>query len=212
VNCQQILNLLMQRLGNRTEADLRASCVLEMILAQQTKLENGAITPWFLAKDSSGLVTAASQRSVTVPTDFIREFQEMPLYLVDSSGTRQKLLKKSWEELVDIYGLEATGQPLQYALVGGAFQMFPLPLQVYSLELKYAAKQGDVADDAGSENTWCKWAPDLVIAVTGEVVAAQYLQNMEMAGGFAAMEAVALRRLDTAEVARDEANRERAMG
>ena len=45
MNVSDCLDLLMSRLGNRTEATLRATCLLEMKLFQQTKLERGLTLP-----------------------------------------------------------------------------------------------------------------------------------------------------------------------
>jgi hypothetical protein len=213
VKASKILDMLMQRLGNRTETALRASCVLEMQMVQEVRLEGGAVLPWFLIKDTdpATFVTVSNDRRVAVPTDFVRETQQ-PLYLINDQGKRKKLFKKNWDDMVENIGLEATGEPNSYDLIGDNFQLFPIPLKVYILDRKYYARQATPADSDTLENGWMKWTPDLLLAETGMVMAAQYIQNMEMAGAFAGMVAAAQSRLSMMNTAREEAARDRAMG
>jgi hypothetical protein len=213
VIASKILDMLMQRLGNKTEPELRASCVLEMQMVQEVQLEGGPVLPWFLIKDTdpAAFKTVASDRRVGVPTDFIRE-TEQPLYLINDQGAHKKLNKKTWDDMVENFGLEATGEPDSYDVIGDNFQLFPIPLKVYVLDRKYYARQTTPSDSGTLENGWMKWAPDLLLATTGTVMASQYVQSMEMAGVFAGMVAAAQTRLHMMNTAREEAARDRAMG
>lgn len=205
------LTLLMSRLGNRTETDLRALCLSEMIMAQQTLVEGGDFLPWFTLKDSVGLVTVAATRQVAVPADFIRENDEHPLFYVASDGKYYKLDKMELEEAMQKWGATADGAPSDYCLIGSNYEIFPLPDDVYSLAEKYHYSQALPADDS-SETTWLKWAPDLMIAAAGFNIATLHLQDPEMGTVFAAQIAQANARLMKLDIARQEAAQTRRMG
>lgn len=216
MNVADCLTLLMGRLGNRSQATLRATCLLEMKLFQEV-MEKRPELPWFMLNTVQTMVTVANQRYLAVPSDFVREKDEQPLWLIDSSGGKHKLVKKDYDELVSHYDDEddddeASGVPEMYALDGEYFHFFPTPDAVYSIEWKYFAKQTVPADSSGSETGWFKWASDLMIAGAGFQVAGKHIKDPELAQIFAADLAVATKALDDAIVAREEANRERSMG
>lgn len=212
----KVLDLLMSRLGNRTEPALRATCLLEMQLAQEAQLEGGATLPWFLITEDATVSTTTGERRVEVPEDFIREVdQEKPLYYRPSDGSADvKLTKGSYEELMDWYKSDAEGAPEKYALRGDYFMLFPKPDAAYTLVLPgYYARQTAPADSS-VENKWLKWAADLMVAATGEVMCIQHLQsdNTALMSSFVAMKKIAYDRLTMMEAAREEANRDRRMG
>ena len=209
-----ILTLLMSRLGNKTEAELRATCLLEMQLAQETVLEGGPTLPWFLIESEYALATVANERYIDLPADFLREVDdgEKPLMYIPSDGSDKiALVKKSFAEAMEHYGSTAVGAPEVYALKGDRIAVFPLPNDAYDLELDYF-KSATAAADNSVENVWMKWASDLLLAVTGEVVAMQHLQDPELGMTFTAMKGVAQDRLARLDTAREEANRDRSMG
>lgn len=209
-----MLDLLMSRLGNRTEPSLRAICLSEMVLAQQTALEGGDQLFWFLITEDATAVTEVDERRVELPSDFIREVdEEKPLLYVPSDDTDEiQLIKKAYDEALSHYGSTAEGPPEVYALRGDYLMIFPKPDDVYTLKFPgYYARQ-TVVSDTGTENAWTINAPDLLLAETGVVVATQHLQNPDKATLFLAQVARARERLVKLETAREEANRNRRMG
>ena len=73
MNGNAALNLIMGRLGNRTQQSLRDNVLLEMQLAQDGCKERIGILPWFLFLDytAASFVTVPSQEYVDLPTDFL---------------------------------------------------------------------------------------------------------------------------------------------
>lgn len=209
-----VLTLLMSRLGNRTEPDLRATCLLEMNLAQQTVLEGAPYLPWFLVAEESTTLTVAGERRVVMPTDFIRQVdEERPLYYRDSEGENHELTKSAYDRLERWYGTIAQGVPEAYAVRENYFLLFPKPDNAYTLMLPgYYSRQAAIVDGA-EENQWLKWAPDLVLAVTGVQIAEKHidLEPVKVAG-FKQDIILATDRLSRMETAREEAGRHRRMG
>lgn len=209
----KILDLLMARLGNKTEPEFRTLCLLEMQLAQETQLEGGPNLPWFL-EATDVLQTTISAREIALPDDFIREVDEDRSFTYTTSdGSVIKLEKKGYDELFEQYHMEE-GAPTSYALLGNSIAVFPLADDAYTIQLPaYYAREAPPEDNA-TENAWLKWAGDLVIATTGEVMLIQHLQseNMAMMESFVGMKIRATKRLEDMQTARMEANRSRTMG
>lgn len=202
----------MVRFGGRTSPVLRANTLLELKLQQETTLEGGSSLPWFIITEDATVTTTVNERRVEVPSDFIREVEEKPLLYVPSDGDEIELHKGSYEELLAHHGSEAVGAPKDYALRGDYIMLFPKPDAIYTLKLPgYYARQA-APTDTTAENQWMKWVPDLLMALTGETIALQHIHDFELGLTFTSMKAAAYKRLDDMEVAREEANRDRAMG
>lgn len=211
---QEVLTLLMSRLGERTEPALRVICLLEMNLAQDTVLEGGAILPWFLISEETTAFTVVNERRLAVPDDFIRQIdEEKPMYWRTSDGVDKQMTKRSYEEAMAWHGSTATGAPQDYAMRGDYFMLFPKPDAAYTLVLPgYYAKQPDITDTT-DENKWLKWVPDLVLGYAGIQVAEKHVQlEMDKVAGFKQDVQVGYDRLQRLEVAREEAARDRRMG
>lgn len=212
----QALDLLLARCGDRgSETALRAVALLEMNMAQVTLLEQGAFLPWFLV-DTTLVATPPTltigNRSLAQPTGFLRECDDFPLYIVDPTTSAKTELKKyDFDDLVRVDGYDTSGKPDGYALVGTNLLMSMLPDQAYQIIFPYFKSEPAIVDSSAPENKWLSNAPDLVIATTGTVIAAQHLQNAEMASNFASLQTIAYKRLDAFDTARQEANRLRQM-
>lgn len=200
------VGLITQRLGNR--ADLAAHAVLEMQLVQ-TELEGGELLPWFLTSPITGVDTIPNDERVALPTDFLREMEEDETSLWRHSGDeRVELPKEDYSRLVAKYG-QGAGAPLKYAVVGGYLRLRPVPDDYYTLSMIYYQK--DAVLDSNIENGWLREVPDLLIAITGQRLAA-YTQNANVIALFQNDEVKARNRLIIMDTARKEASRRRSMG
>lgn len=210
---QQALDLLLARLGNRSDPGLRATCLLEMILAQQTVLEMGPYIPWFCVSESVTTTIVPGERRVLLPSDFLREMDDSSLWLLDTDGRKEsELEKEDYDDLMLHWGNEAEGEsPSGYALVGDYIHLFPIPTVAKTLMMKHYRRHVAPSDTA-SENAWLKHAPDLMIAAAGRQVTRQHIKDEQRAVGFANEMNEAYDRLHRFEVARDEAGRTRSMG
>ena len=208
-----LLTLLMSRLGNRSETALRATCLSEMTLIQET-LEQSATLPWFLISEELSAVTPSDgvERRVAVPAGFLREVDEGALVIIDSDGDSHVLEKYDYDACIAKYGRDETSTlPEAYALVGDYFHLFPIPTVELTLYI-HCYQEDDAPADNSTENQWLKYASDLLMAKTGKVVAGRHLRNTELETLFTADIPPAENRLYVNNVARAEANRDRQMG
>lgn len=214
MNCKQALDLLMARLGNRTEPMLRANCLLEMVLVQQNTLEGGKTLPWFLVSEDSWTDVNVDLRRVLLPSDFLRELDEDSLlYITDDSGEEHELIKDDYDALVEKWGNDTTSTlPEAYSVVGDYIMLFPIPSVARQIRMRYYRRDEVPTDSASSENQWLKYASDLLIAETGMVVAALHTKDDAAAGAFKVLRDRAYNRFIADNTARTEANRMRSMG
>jgi len=207
------VDLLMLRLGNRTDTAMRDKIIAEMAQVITTKLEGEFPLPWFLLTRDATLVTVADTETVAVPTNFLGEWEDGGLARIDANGKEVKLVRDDYATIRD--RKDGSGTPDYYDLVGDNYYLRDIPDAVISLVVWYFATAVSIAgtygDAANVENGWLKHASDLVLAETGLVIAGQYLQSKEMVAGFAAQAAAARARLDTKITEREESNKQRHM-
>lgn len=202
------VDIIAQRLGMRT--DLDDAILNEMQLVQEVTLEGtGAFLPWFLESLDNALVTVLASTEIALPTDFLAEIEGMPpaLYVVD--GTAQNwtdLHKDGRNTLLTKY--PSTGAPAEYHITASTLHIFPRSDAVYAIRFSYYAKDSLTGD----ENLWLKYAPDLMIAETGAVMAGKYLQNAGMEAQFRTDAQSARARLFTKHEAMQHVNRRYGMG
>lgn len=215
MTADKVLNLLMSRLGGRTETTLREICLLEMQLAQESLERRGDLLPWFLISEELNAVTPSDgiERRVAIPSGFIREVDEDALLLVASDGGETVLKKADYDALIAKYLRSGqAAQPVAYALQGNYFHLFPIPTEESNLYIRCYKRAETIADSASSEPPWLLHASDLMLNLTGEVVAFEHIKDPELAAKFTAGAAEAWERLRRAETAREEAGRDRQMG
>jgi hypothetical protein len=183
VTGSQLLDMVMQRLGNRSDTSLRAALALEMAAAQKDVLEGMDFVPWFLLSSLTSAATVASLRSVALPSDFLMEVEDSGLFYTDSSGNMNELAKDEYNYLVKYYAETDSGPPEAYALVGSNYEIFPMPDDAYTLQYYYFLHDAAPTDTA-TENRWLAQAPLLLLAETGRVGASLYIQNADLAVSF----------------------------
>lgn len=206
------VSIILQRLGNRSAAEYQTACETEMRQVQENKLEGSAeLMPWFLITEETTAATVAGEQRVAVPDDFLLEVEEAALMIQDAeSGNWIPLVKDDFDDLTEAYVDEDDAQPVKYSLLGGYFRLFPTPDAVYQLKMIYFGR--DAVLNSNIENNWLKYASDLMIAATGEVMAAQYLQDTELAAIFTNQIQTARDRLWKLNEARQHAGRNYQMG
>lgn len=202
--------LLADRL-NRTDLTTRA--IAEMQMAQ-VQLEGLEFLPWFLLTEVASSVTTAFEERIALPSDFLQEpdEDEAALWIVDNTTTpptKTFLPKSTYSLLVDKYKDSTYNQPLEYALVGQYFRLRPIPDTVYTVQFLYYASAAPLTTNI--ENVWLKYAPDLMVALTGMLMS-RYPNDTTRYAMFAADYKIALDALTKLDIARREANLERTMG
>ncbi len=180
------VDLLMLRLGKRRDTALRVSIISELVIAQEDLLEKDATLPWFLVSEKTTLATIASNEEVALPSNFLQEWEDGALYIVNDSGTEVELLRHDWDKIKG----DTTGEalPKYYDIVGSNIALEQVPDKVYTLYYQYYKKDTSLAGTYGgagnTENLWLQWAGNLLIAHAGFVLASQYLFSDKMADAF----------------------------
>lgn len=186
----------------------------------QERLENGPIRPWFLKEDRAYTNTIIGESRVALPSDFLEEDEDSALWYAPANGAPDKeIIKEDLDFLIKNQGRytgidedEDTvplGRPLWYAISGDYFRLFPTPDDVYRIRMVYFKKDAPLASNL--ENKWMKYAPWLVIAEAGMVVAVS-MRDKAAQAEFARMRQSAGITLNTQTEARLHANRNYVMG
>lgn len=212
----QAMDLVMARLGGRSNTALRASLLVEMNQLQAQTLEQGEVLPWFLITTNSSLVLTVGNRALSLPTGFLRELEEDTLIEIqDSTGEWNSMEKKEYEyNRVQYADSDTSELPRFYSLVGTEILTFPKPTVASPVRLRYFGAQPVVADTSATPtNQWLLQASDLLIAETVLIGASQYVyEDADKVLARQAFVTKARTRLHNANTARMEANMNRTMG
>lgn len=212
----QALDLVMARLGGRTNPTLRANMLLEMNQVQSHQLEEGDLLPWFLITVNAVLVLVVGDRNLALPADFLRELEEDCLIEIqDSTGAWQGMTKRDYEyNRVQYDDSDTSELPRYYSIVGSNIMVFPKPTVASPVRLRYFGAQPAVADTADvPTNQWLLHASDLLVAEAVLIGASQYVyEDADKIMTRQAMVASAKKRLSDSNTARQEANMNRTMG
>jgi hypothetical protein len=104
-----------------------------------------------LRKTSTSLSTTGSQKTGTIPTDFLAPYY----FSITSSGSESVLLQKDPSFIEEVFSGAAEGLPRYYGIEDDATFVFgPTPDAAYTTELHYYYKPASLADGAGDGTTW----------------------------------------------------------
>lgn len=199
--------LLAQRLGSRP--DLIPRMIPEMIMLQETVLEQHHWLPWFLETEIATTLTVPGEERLQLPVDFLGEIEEQALWWYNEaeSPAMIPLKKMTYDDLLQRYS--GQGSPKAYAVGAEYFFLGNIPDREYTLKMRYLAR--DAVLDTNIQNKWLKYASDVVAAELGVVLAEKHMQHAELALAFRTDAKAAWDRLYVAHVARQEVNMNRVM-
>jgi len=166
---KELLDLMMQRLGNRTAPGLRPR-VLNELNEKIRQLEFGETLPWFL-EDRWDDSTVANSDSVNLPSDFLREYEEGRFKIRDTTVTPnawKPLVKVSLEKLEEETDNADAQLPAGYAIFGEKVYFGPVPNAVYSFKLPYYKRTDPITDNTAAITN--KWLLNFFNFVTLEVI------------------------------------------
>ena len=199
-----IRDAVAERLGQRT--DLDTAIELEIRYAQR-QLEEERSLPWFLLTRRVSVSTVASTQAVSVPTRFLREYDEAgqkgSVEIQDDDGNWHELRKLPIGDLDAEFGNTDEARPEAYALIGQEFLLGPIPNAIYTLRIR-TFYQGATDLTSDVSNDWTIYGPDLLIAATGKRMAHGYLRDEGAKAQFDLMYAEAHQRLVAENTAREE--------
>lgn len=217
LNRTEIISVVLNRLGNRgNDTVLTAAAKTELNLVV-SELEAEPFLPWFLLSAESTIGTIVDGSSdVTLPSDFIREYEDEDVwyYNAANSPTKKKLEKCDIDDLTEWNRTADADEPNQYSLVGSSFILGPVPnatAATGSIKTRYFARATSLSD-AVLTNVWTLNADWVLINRLGEVMARQYVRDLPLAEEFAKKAGQSFLKLQAAHVAREQANRRAQMG
>ncbi len=194
----QLIDQALFHLGNR--ASYRANVLSSMKLWVDER-ERGRFLPWFLEKESSGLVTVEDQDYVSLPADFLRELDEGIVLVTDADGLEHKLVKApSLDRLLS--EKDEGGLPEAYYLFNGRMYLRQTPDAAYFLRFFYYGKSTVLADNDSEVTHWGAEAASALVFGSAAIFAGTVLQNMKLRDSLAAFESRALDNLLAANEAR----------
>lgn len=156
-------------LGNRTDL---SSDIYVAADAVQRGYEKAPVLPWFLEKQATSFATVAATRTISLPSDFRREIEELSLWIVDTTSSTQpyRRIRKGFPAHIrhqEGDELETTDVPQFYELVGNTMMFHPIPDAAYTLEWWYFGEDSTIASLAdGGTNNWLTYYPELMVAAT----------------------------------------------
>lgn len=166
----EIVAQIQLLMGFRTDM---INSITAQIALQQNHLEREVewkIYPWFLQTERAD--TAVSplgdgfDERVLKPVDWISDMEEDGLYVVDSNGIEQLLIKSEENKLRVTFRESDPGLPQYYSSSGDYYRLFPTPDLAYNLKMRYYQSDAIVSDGA-STNRWMTRAPNCLIGRVG---------------------------------------------
>lgn len=194
-------------LGFRTSL---ATQIQTQLIIEQSKLESDATLPWFLRKNGTVIHTSPGDPFIPKPADFIREWDEDPLYMIfesDGEAYNVPLVKDSEAFLRARYNGDES--PRGYVEFATQWKLVPTPTQDFSVNYSYYAKEPVLSSNI--ENNWLKFNHEVLIGRAGMIIATGLRDKaaMEVLG---AMAAAGTEKLNSQSTAQDEAGARRVIG
>lgn len=160
------------REGCGFRATVTATFALKYLRQAQRELEMGKTLPRFLLQEDQTVTLTAGNRSVALPTGFIREEDSEPLRYTPTGTTLPYYLKRRvYREALSAYGDNANAGPQVYAVRNNTLYVLPTPDKAYVLTWSYY-KKAEVLTEGSTTNAWLTNAPDVLVGEAGFRVAA----------------------------------------
>jgi hypothetical protein len=184
MNNSQVLDLMIQRMGNRKNFS-RDTLLLEMNSKIQ-ELEVGSFLPWFL--EGMWEEAGVDVPSLSLPEDFLQEVEDGKLELVSEVGKFIYPKKRPFEKVQEVWQVYPEGgEPRIYAIWGGQLHLAPRPVAPYVLSLPYFKQTPEVADGEEEVTSWLKHALNFITYATLVDVSSNNLRDTEAANRFSSL-------------------------
>lgn len=176
--------LLRQRMAGRTASNQLGDHLLKELNAAQLELEGTPPYPFFLELYASGIAPASGFNGFELPADFIVEHEDRPMTWTSDSGTKTDLVKKPFEELIQLFDGDGSA-PKYYAIVGGT-DVYTFPyVNTGTYALRYYGHMAQTSgENLNTTNKWWRFAPFLLIAKAGLSYSLHTLKDQELAQAF----------------------------
>lgn len=212
------VDLIMKRLGGRSDTDLRDDIIREMVYVQENILEGGPFYPFFLVTEISTAVATISDERLQLPPDFLHEWEDGALYyfdVLDTSNPWKPLIRDDWDAIKAEHTTATDALPTHYDIAGDYFLLTPTPDEAYTFKFRYYGADAALTGPYGTnniENLWLDKASDWLIGEVGAIIATQYLLSDKMHTMFVAQATRGRKRIQDLSVSMEESNKSRSMG
>jgi len=194
-------------LGFRKTLDVT---IVEQLINVQAQLEGEATLPWFLKKNATSIHTSPGDPFIPKPPDFIREWDEDPLYFIFSDGGldyRINLVKDSESYLTARYSDSL--HPAGYVEFADSWKLIPTPTVDFRVNYSYYGNALPLTTNI--ENVWLKFNSDVLVGRAGLLIATGLRDKAGMEV-FGALAAAGTEKIASASTAQDEAGTRRVIG
>ena len=115
---------------------------------------------WFNTSVNTGTLTL-QDGTITLPNDFLVPATNSGAFHIEYSSQRYPLCKVDSEGYNNMWRGNGYGLPKYYALVGGSYEVYPLPDRAYTILTSYLKDYTDLSSD-GDTNDFTIYAPRLI--------------------------------------------------
>lgn len=157
-------------LGFRTD---QTNTIIAQIAVTQNHLErevNWKIYPYFLQTERSDTTITATvdgfDERVLKPADWLADMEEDGIWVTDTEGTENLLVKREENLLRNTFRSDDPGLPQYYSSSGDYYRLFPTPDAAYPLKMRYYQTDEVITEGTG-QNRWMKYASNCLIGRSG---------------------------------------------
>ena len=207
---QEIADRIKRRLA-RTRATGIDDTILEELKQAQTDLENGATMPWFLLQRFEQVTPQAADTELLTelpPTDFLRLYQDLGVFMIDSDGKRQPCVREDYDMWIQKTSSTSFSTPWYTVLDAGQIFVRPAPTVTRTFGMWYYRR--DTTLTLGTDNDFTVELTGLILSMAGEAVALGI--ESPRTPWFTQQIPIHRKAFIARNTAMEEANRERIMG
>lgn len=164
----QAVDWIQRMLGFRTDLE---SEIIEALQLAQTQLEASPTKPWFLVTEYNSRRLTIGEERLAIPDNFIAIVEDSTLVYVPDDATLAEtlLFKDDLDKLQIKYKNTASGPPVDYAIAGTYFRIFPTPDDEYYIKMLNYKTDTVLTTDV--TNGWLTHAPFALIGKAGRLIA-----------------------------------------
>lgn len=208
----EVVAQVKEGLGFRRDLD---ATIVRRLEESQRELETGRTLPSFIINKDDAVNILLGVNQYDLAFEFIREVNDIGKQwpIRSMKGDISHVRKIDYDDAMAFYGDAGEGCPAVYAIRARVLRFFPIPDADYEYRWSFYQKQValDGSDVSDEDNAWLRFAPHLLIGMTGKKVA-KTLRDQAAITLFAEQEFTWNRSIFGETIAEEEANQTYTMG
>lgn len=149
---------------------------------------------WFNQKVGTFSTVANQELYTSSALADIPDMIRIDAMLVSSGSNKLRLRGVDSRSIDDVQDGTVTGEPEMYSRYADKIRLYPIPSAVYTITVSYIYKLATLAADADT-NAWTDECEEMIRQASKRIIAADVLQDDEIAKRCAALEQVAYNRI-----------------